>query len=295
MVSSATWNGYESNSMVGNNNSNNSSSSDTKVVVRAKNHPDPVQGVATTAPETATMDTTKEDSSSPVYSTNSSTAAESQQQQQQQQHHELQHEQQQQENPAMQHEQQQQEDPAEVAAHKKEQKRQYNSEGHLEDSDGAFVVGDDADDEEASHSGVASLVSLTHKEQVVELFQHLRYNCGMIVNAKRVQLFIVLLIAINAAMLGIGTFDFVTENLKVDNAFEVIDQLFLIIFTIELAMQALYHGWRLLLDGWLVFDLVIIVTSWSFAQVQIIRAFRIFRALRLITRVKVMKNLVLGK
>jgi hypothetical protein len=45
----------------------------------------------------------------------------------------------------------------------------------------------------------------------------------------------------------------------------------------------------------LVFDLVIIVTSWTFSQVQIIRAFRIFRALRLITRVKVMKNLVLGK
>ncbi len=58
MVSSATWNGYESSSIVNNNNGNNSSSSDTKVVVRAKGHPDPVQGDATAT------DTTKEDSCS---------------------------------------------------------------------------------------------------------------------------------------------------------------------------------------------------------------------------------------
>jgi len=95
--------------------------------------------------------------------------------------------------------------------------------------------------------------------------------------------------------MGIGTFDFVTENPEVEQAFETTDQVFLIIFTVELCMQFVFHGWRLLLDGWLVFDLIVIVMSWSFQQVQIIRAFRIFRALRLITRIEVMKNLVLGK
>ena len=62
----------------------------------------------------------------------------------------------------------------------------------------------------------------------------------------------------------------------------------------ELGLQFIYHGLRLLLDGWLVFDLIIIVTSWSFASIQIIRAFRIFRALRLVTRIKILKHLVLG-
>jgi hypothetical protein len=131
-------------------------------------------------------------------------------------------------------------------------------------------------------------------DRVVRSVQTFRYHCGRIVNHKRVQLFIVLLIAINALMMGIGTFDFVTENPPVESAFEVVDRIFLIIFTIELGMQFVYLGWRILLDGWLVFDLIIILTSWSFASVQIIRAFRIFRALRLITRIKVMKNLVLG-
>lgn len=46
------------------------------------------------------------------------------------------------------------------------------------------------------------------------------------------------------------------------------------------------------MDGWLVFDLVIVVLSWSLESLQIIRAFRIFRALRIITRIETMRNLV---
>ena len=125
-------------------------------------------------------------------------------------------------------------------------------------------------------------------------FQEFRYRCGVIVNSEFSQFFIVYLIALNAIMMGIGTFDFVQDNPKVDDAFEMVDTVFLIIFTVELAMQFAFYGWRLILDGWLVFDLIIITLSWAFASVQIIRAFRIFRAFRLITRIKVLKNLVLG-
>lgn len=50
----------------------------------------------------------------------------------------------------------------------------------------------------------------------------------------------------------------------------------------------------LLQDGWLIFDTIIVVSSWSMEEVQIVRAFRIFRALRLITRIQVMQNLILG-
>lgn len=131
--------------------------------------------------------------------------------------------------------------------------------------------------------------------EAMDLFNQFRYRCGSIVNNEHVQLVIVMLIAVNAIMMGVATFDFVTENPQVDQAFEVTDQVFLIIFTIELSLQFIFHGWRLLLDGWLVFDLIVIAMSWTFAEVQIIRAFRIFRALRLITRIEVMKNLVLGK
>jgi Ion transport protein len=123
---------------------------------------------------------------------------------------------------------------------------------------------------------------------------NVRYRCGMVVNNKRVQTGIIIMISINAIMMGLATFDFVKDDPVMNYRFELVDKAFLIIFTIELGLQFIYHGFRLLLDGWLVFDLIIITVSWSFASVQIVRAFRIFRALRLVTRIKIMKNLILG-
>jgi len=119
-----------------------------------------------------------------------------------------------------------------------------------------------------------------------------RRKCGAIVNHPWVQVFIVLLIVVNAIMIGIGTFNFVTENDRIDAIFHKVDRAFLIIFTIELVMQFIYRGLHLFTDGWLVFDLVIIVMSWAFESVQIIRAFRIFRALRLVTRIETLRDLV---
>mmetsp|Transcript_8824 Transcript_8824/g.19794 ORF Transcript_8824/g.19794 Transcript_8824/m.19794 type:complete len:355 (+) Transcript_8824:255-1319(+) len=128
--------------------------------------------------------------------------------------------------------------------------------------------------------------------ELVQQIQRFRQICGDIVNHPRVQIFIIGLIIINAIMMGVATFDFVTENPAVDSAFEKTDLVFLIIFTVELVMQLIYHGFALFLDGWLFFDFVIVVLSWSFAGLQIIRAFRIFRALRIITRIETMRNLV---
>jgi hypothetical protein len=131
-----------------------------------------------------------------------------------------------------------------------------------------------------------------HEKSALHKIQAFRKLCGKIVNSTRVQLFIVLLIGINAIMLGLATFPFVKDDPVTSHRFEVTDMVFLVIFTVELALQFIYHGYRLFLDGWLVFDFVIIVTSWSFAELQIVRAFRIFRAFRLVTRVKVLQNLV---
>jgi hypothetical protein len=142
----------------------------------------------------------------------------------------------------------------------------------------------------ASNSG--NLNASIANSPLLSKLNNLRLLCGEIVNHHNVQLGIILLIVINAIMMGIATFDFVSENASVDNVFEKTDLAFLIIFTIELSMQLIYHGWTLFKDGWLVFDFIIVVLSWSFASLQIIRAFRIFRALRIITRIETMRNLV---
>ena len=145
----------------------------------------------------------------------------------------------------------------------------------------------------SSMSLMAEHVSATVNENIyLQYCNKLRLLCGDIVNHPKVTIFIIVLIVVNAIMMGVATFDFVTENPAVDAAFEKTDLAFLIIFTIELGMQFIYRGYTLFTDGWLVFDFLIVVLSWSFASLQIIRAFRIFRALRIITRIETMRNLV---
>ena len=139
---------------------------------------------------------------------------------------------------------------------------------------------------------LAEFTSSVHHNPYFQHANRLRIMCGDIVNHPKVTIFIIVLIVVNAIMMGIATFDFVENNPAVDKAFEITDTVFLVIFTIELAMQFIYRGYTLFKDGWLVFDFVIVVASWSFASLQIIRAFRIFRALRIITRIETMRNLV---
>jgi len=129
---------------------------------------------------------------------------------------------------------------------------------------------------------------------VMNPLNNARKFCGKIVNNSRVQNFVLLLITINAITMGVATFPVVKNDPNILNAFDVADQIFLVLFTIECSMQLIYHGWNLFKDGFLVFDLLIVVMSWALEGAQVFRAFRIFRAARLITRIDTLKNLVLA-
>jgi len=151
--------------------------------------------------------------------------------------------------------------------------------------------------------------------------------------------YIVLLIFVNSVMIGVGTFDFVTENEKVSHAFEVTDRAFLITFTVEVVLNLFhfcrldrlhfgnsrqnddssssrnqksswYPSWLPKLQSvheserrkrakekpWLIFDVLIIIVSWAMdgEGPSIFRAFRILRAVRLLSKVRSLKNLSLA-
>lgn len=127
-----------------------------------------------------------------------------------------------------------------------------------------------------------------------EFIRKIRLFCGKIVEEPRVQLGIIFLIIVNAIIMGIATFDFVTDDPETDKAFEVTDRVFLVIFTVELVLQLVYRSLTFFTDAWLIFDFVIVVTSWSMESLQIVRAFRIFRAFRLVTRIGPLRELVMA-
>jgi len=126
----------------------------------------------------------------------------------------------------------------------------------------------------------------------VQNINFIRRICGSFVNNDRIQNLMVLCIFINAAMMGIATYEFVRLDPQIKSAFETVDSAFLVIFTIELILQFIYRGLNLFTDPWLVFDFFIILLSWTFSSMQIIRAFRIFRALRLAGRVKALRDVI---
>jgi len=121
---------------------------------------------------------------------------------------------------------------------------------------------------------------------------YIRRICGSLVNSYPVQGFMILCIVVNGIMMGIATYPFVRLDPTVANIFKVVDNIFLILFTIELGLQIVYRGLFIFTDPWLTFDFCIIMMSWLFASVQIVRAFRIFRALRLAGRIKALRDVI---
>mmetsp|Transcript_17864 Transcript_17864/g.26461 ORF Transcript_17864/g.26461 Transcript_17864/m.26461 type:complete len:399 (-) Transcript_17864:205-1401(-) len=116
-----------------------------------------------------------------------------------------------------------------------------------------------------------------------------------IVNDLVFQRVVVLLIVVNAVTMGVQTMHFVKESEEWSSAMAIIDDTFLVLFTIELILQYLAFGYsRFLHDGWLMFDFLIISFSWILIRypVQVLRSFRILRALRLVARIRELKDLV---
>ena len=130
------------------------------------------------------------------------------------------------------------------------------------------------------------------EEPIPEGWALIQQKSTDIVENNNFQLFIVFLIAVNSVFLGLGTFTFVEESETTSAVFEDIDFAFLVIFTVELSLQFLSKRFELFRDSWLTFDFLIVVFSWAFSGVTIIRSFRIFRAFRLFGRIGPLKRTI---
>mmetsp|Transcript_33023 Transcript_33023/g.48453 ORF Transcript_33023/g.48453 Transcript_33023/m.48453 type:complete len:369 (+) Transcript_33023:265-1371(+) len=122
--------------------------------------------------------------------------------------------------------------------------------------------------------------------------QQLQHLSGTVVKDVRFMRLVVFMIIINSVMMGIATFDFVTDDPDVNQAFESVDFAFLIFFTIELGLQFIHRGLSLFSNRWLTFDFIVVAFSWMSASFMILRTLRIFRVLRLVTRVRVLNEIV---
>lgn len=113
---------------------------------------------------------------------------------------------------------------------------------------------------------------------------NLREKCAAFVYGKPFDIFITIIILVNAALIGVQT--------TYDNpTIEVIQQFILYIFTIECVLRYIAAGGirEYLASGWNVFDLILVVIGWIPASIagngagmMALRVLRVFRVLRLL-------------
>ncbi len=121
-----------------------------------------------------------------------------------------------------------------------------------------------------------------------------RRKVGEIVHDERFDVFILILIAINSVLYGVATFPSIKQNADLISDFEKVDLAILIVFTVESCMNIFYEGKRFVRDGWLIFDLLIVIVSWAATKFKSLQVFRIFRAFRFLTKVQILRNVVVA-
>jgi len=118
---------------------------------------------------------------------------------------------------------------------------------------------------------------------------------GRIITNRVFKQAVIVLLVLNSIIMGTATFDFVTENQELKRLFYILDLAFLSLFTGEIFLR-IVHQRHLssLRDPWLPFDTVIIATSWMCLAILSIRTFRVLRTMRLATKLKPLRDIVLS-
>ena len=108
------------------------------------------------------------------------------------------------------------------------------------------------------------------------------------------QNFIITIILINGAVLGIQTINGLTPSSML--ILDMIDRFCLAIFVVELTMKLVIYRFSFFKRGWNIFDFLIVGMSLipASGQLSILRALRILRLLRLITTVDSIRRVVSG-
>lgn len=114
----------------------------------------------------------------------------------------------------------------------------------------------------------------------------------VLVDGARFNNAIIVVIVLNALVLGMQTSDRLVA--KYGSILDAVDQIFLTVFVIELAMRMVAYGVDFVKRPWSVFDFIVvgIALTPGAEAFSVMRALRILRALRLVSQVQTMRVVV---
>lgn len=121
-----------------------------------------------------------------------------------------------------------------------------------------------------------------------------RERLARLVESKAFQNSIIGVIVFNSIMLGLETSDAIVA--RAGSVLDVLDQVILVIFGVELLLRLYAHGLRFFRDPWSVFDFLVVAVSFVPASgwLSVLRTLRIVRALRLVSAVPGMRRVIAG-
>ncbi len=140
--------------------------------------------------------------------------------------------------------------------------------------------------------GASSPASSASKEEWAPPGNGLRARVHAFIEDPRVGWFIIGVIVVNAIVLGLQTSALVQGS--IGGALAMIDEICLAIFVIELLLRLFARGFRFFLSAWNLFDAVVVGVALvpSSAGLSVLRALRILRTLRLVTRLPSLRLVV---
>lgn len=113
-----------------------------------------------------------------------------------------------------------------------------------------------------------------------------------LVESKKFQNFIIILIILNGITMGLETSKFISQTYG--NLINIFDKFVIIIFTIEVSLRIYAHRFSFFKDPWSLFDLFVVIISLipSSGSFSVLRSLRVLRLFRLITVVPQMRKIV---
>lgn len=126
----------------------------------------------------------------------------------------------------------------------------------------------------------------------MNIFSQIHEFCVRVTSSKIFKNTIVLIILINSIVLGLITSDAIYA--KFGKILEFILSTCVAIFTVEILLRIIAKGWRFFLNGWNIFDFVLVSIALmpETGAAITFRVFRVMRALRMVSSFKKLRHIV---
>ena len=126
----------------------------------------------------------------------------------------------------------------------------------------------------------------------MKIFTQIHDFCVRVMSSKIFKNTIVLIILINSIVLGLITSEAIYA--KFGELLEFILSACVVIFTVEITLRIIAKGWRFFLNGWNIFDFLLITMALmpETGAAITFRVFRVLRALRMVSSMKKLRHIV---